>query len=244
MKSKASIPLSKETKKRIKEQVEFLARQGLTEELFSDKVREKMAETGLSFILAVYQVFDEFLREEIRISGITLACRKGCAVCCPTLITSTEMEMNEIIHFISALPRTVRMPLIKKAMDLAREWRDYYRENELLIRLDPFKPFQDWQGKPCPFLNEEEGSCCIYPVRIVDCRTLTSLTPCVASEMKTVFLAELHTKEAVRYRFRCEIWASNLVMEEQQRRMGLHDIALAPVTPVLHWLYIKRKEIG
>ena len=244
MESKTSIYLSEEMKNRIKEQTEFLARQGLTEELFREKVQKKMAEKGLSFILAIYEAFDEFFREEIRISQITLACKKGCSVCCYTLITSTEMEMNEIVHFIDALPRTVRMPLIKKAMILAREWRDYHHENEFYINLDPFKPFKDWQGKPCPFLNEEEGFCSIYPVRIVDCRTLTSLTPCVASETKTVFFAELHAKEAVRYRFRCETWASNLIMEELQKKMGLHNPALAPVTPVLHWLYMKRKEIG
>ncbi len=243
MENKKSI-LPEEIRNRIKKQTEFLAQQGLTEELFQEEVRKKMTEKDLSFILAVYEVFDEFFEEEIQLSGITLACKKGCSACCYTLITSTEMEMKEVVYFINALPRAVRMPLIKKAIGLAREWRDYYSENEFAIKVDFFKPFRDWQSKPCPFLNEEEGSCGIYPVRIVDCRTLTSLIPCASLKTKTLFFADLHAEGTVRYRFRCETWASNLIMEEQQKKMGLRDPASSPVTPVVHWLYIKRKEIG
>jgi Fe-S-cluster containining protein len=244
MESNNSILLSEEIRNRVKTQTEFLAQQGLTEDGFQEEVRKKMTEKGLSFVLAVYEVFNGFFDKELRLSGVTLACKKGCSTCCHTLITSTEMEMKEVIYFINALPRTVRMPLIKKAIGLAREWRDYYNENEFAIKIDFFKPFRDWQDKPCPFLNEEEGSCSIYPVRIVDCRTLTSLTPCASLKTKTLFFADLHAEGAVRYRFRCETWATNLIIEEQQRKMGLPNPVSSPVTPVLHWLYMKRKEVG
>lgn len=236
--------LSEETQKRIEEQISRLAQSGITEGVFRETVQANINEGGLSFILAVYKAFDEFFEKEMKIFGVTLACGKGCSKCCYTLITSTEGEINEVIRFINSLPRTVRMPLIKKAIGLAREWRDYYRENESSIRINPFKAFNDWQGKPCPFLNEDDGSCSVYPVRIVDCRTLTSLTACVFPKTRIIFFAGPHAEGAIRYRFQCEAWASNLIMEEIQRKLGLSNPTLSPVTPVPHWLYMKRKEIG
>jgi Fe-S-cluster containining protein len=158
------------------------------------------------------------------------------------LIFCTEEEINEVIRFLNSLSRATRIPLIKRIMGYVREWRDYYRNNEFSIRLKPFKPLEDWAGKPCCFLNEESGGCDIYPVRIMDCRTLTNLTPCESGKMQTLIPCELHSPGPGRFRFQCERWANNLILEEQQQRLGLSSPQLSSVTPVYHWLWMKRKE--
>lgn len=241
-KESSSIPISKEVSAGIEKQTTFLSQQGITKEAFQKAVQEKIDEGRISFLLAVYQTLDEFLEQEIRISEVTLACKKGCSQCCHTLITSTEMEMDEIIHFINRLPNQIRFPLIRRLRGFAREWRDYYRQHELSIERNPFRPTQDWQGKPCPFLDEGEGSCSIYPVRIIDCRSLTSLITCTFPVTKPLIPCELRTEGPGRYRFQCEIWANSLIMDEQRNKLGVSNLRLPAVTPVHHWLWIKSKE--
>jgi len=236
------IPIPKEILAKFEEQTAILSQQGITREAFQEAARKKIAEKGISFVLAVYQAFDEFLEQEIKISGVTLACKKGCSQCCDTLIISTEMEIDEVIRFVNNIPRAVRIPLIRRALSFAREWRDYTK-NQFVPEIDPFKSFKDWKGRPCPFLNEDDGSCSIYPVRIMDCRRLTSLTPCTA-DMKTLIPCDLHHQGPGHYRFQCEIWATNMILEEQGGKFRLPDPRLSPVTPVHHWLWIKEREFG
>src|SRR3989304_5285743 len=141
------IPLSEKIQIKRRSQAAFLAQRGLSKETFEKTVQEKMTEKGLSFILATYQTFDEFFEKEAKASEITLACKKGCSGCCHTLITSTEMEINEVIGFINHLPRATRMPVVKRVAAMSREWRDYYKENEFRIKGDPLRLFKDWQGE-------------------------------------------------------------------------------------------------
>lgn len=227
-----SIPIPEEILTKVRQQKAILTEKGITQELFREAVRKRTREGNTSFVLAVYQTFDEFFEREVSIFGAALSCKKGCSRCCYTLITSTEMEIDEVIHFINNLSRPVRMSLVRRIRVSAREWRDYYTDNQLAIRMNPAKLFIDWQDRPCPFLDEDDSSCSIYPVRIVDCRTLSSLIPCVFPGMNTLIPCEVHTEGPGRYRFRCEAWASNLIMEEQ----------FSSVTPVHHWLWLKRKE--
>jgi hypothetical protein len=42
-----------------------------------------------------------------------------------------------------------------------------------------------------------------------------------------------------RYRFRCESWATNLIIGEEQKKRGLSDRRFSSVTPVRHWLIKK-----
>ncbi len=227
---------------RIKRQqwAESLAQLGILWETFQKAVQQKVNEENVSVVLATYRTFDEYFDKEIKASGITLTCRKGCSSCCHTFITSTEMEIDEVIRFINQLPRTSRMPLVRKVMGQAREWRDYYNKNRLKIECDTFKAFNNWPN-PCPFLGDN-GSCEIYPVRIVDCRTLTTLGPCTLPKVK--YFGDVKVEGPVRYRFFSEEWASNLIMQTAQQRMGLSSPMQVPVTPILQWLYVKRKEIG
>ncbi len=91
-----------------KEEAKRLSQQRITEETFKIAVMEKMVNERLSFILAVYQTFDEFLEREIKITGIVPACKKRCSLCCYQMITCNEMEIAEIIKFIKKQPREIR----------------------------------------------------------------------------------------------------------------------------------------
>lgn len=226
---------------KLKQQEETIAREGITETAFQRAVISMM-KGGTSFILAVYQVFEEFFEQEKNLFKVSLACRKGCSQCCHTLITCTEWEIDEIRRFVSSLPRETRLPLVRRIQQSARDWRDYYTRNEATIKYTPMQIFKDWQEKPCPFLDESDGSCSIYPVRIMDCRTLTSLVSCSLIPINPVFLGGPNSRGPTRYRFRCETWATNLIQEKQQKAFGLSTAVLSPVTPVPHWLFFKRRD--
>jgi hypothetical protein len=241
VKNNSSINISEEDQTSRQQWALILAVQELTKETFQKAVQKKMTEENLSFILATYRTFDQYFEKEIKASGITLTCAKGCSKCCHTFITSTEMEIDEAIGFINQLPRKIRMPIVRRALVQAREWRDYCNDNKFQIEVEPYKSFVNWT-KPCPFLGED-GSCEVYPVRIVDCRTLTTLGPCKLPG-KVKYFGKISDEGPVRYRFLSEDWASNLIMQTVQKKMGLSSPTQVPVTPILQWLYAKRKDIG
>lgn len=198
----------------------------ITEELlesFKRAVEEKMQKEGKSFVIAVCQVLDDFTAREIQNSGVVIACEKGCAKCCYQLITCTEPEIDEIAKFIKGLPRASRRPLQVRIKKIAQKWLDYWQKNEILLKVYSFKQIEDWWGKPCPFLNLTSQSCDIYPVRTIDCRTLRSTTPCVTG------------KEPVRFMFPFDFIASNMILEEAQRKTGILG-----VTPITHWFLVKK----
>jgi Fe-S-cluster containining protein len=188
---------------------------------FRRAVSQKMERDGISFVLAVYRTLDEFLEQEIRNSGISLACKRGCSLCCFQLVTCTEIEMNEIVSFVKNMTRKNRRQLEKRLKKFGQKWAEYYRAKKIILEINPFQIYDDYWGKPCPFLNPTSGICDIYPVRIIDCRTFSSLTQCTED-----------LKEAQRFRFPPEKWANNMIMEEQERKNGM----LATV-PVHNWLY-------
>ena len=203
-----------------------------TKETFQKRVAQNM-ENGLSFVLATYQALDEFVAREIEESGVVLACREGCSNCCLQLISCTEMEADEVVGFIRSMPRTARHPLEVKVKKHAIEWGRYYQKNERRLRINPFISFQDWLGQPCVFLNQR-GTCDIYPVRIMDCRTVTSLVPCTEASASARIPCPLHHQGPGRFRFQSETWANNMILDEQLRRARTMS-----VTPILHWLLVK-----
>ena len=200
-----------------------------------------MNDEKLSFITATYRTFDEYYEKELKASGITLTCAKGCSCCCHTFITSTEPEIDEVIAFINQLPREKRIPIVKRALAQARQWRDYCKDNQLKIKVEPYRAFLDWQ-KPCPFLSDE-GSCDVYPVRIADCRTLSTKGTCQLPG-KVTYYGDVNAEGPVRYRFLSEHWASNLIMQTLQQSMGLSSPTQVPVAPILQLLYARKSGLG
>ncbi|MBZ9577679.1 YkgJ family cysteine cluster protein [Patescibacteria group bacterium] len=201
---------------------EIVTQGDVTEEAFQEAVDQKKR-NGLSFVLAVYQTLDEFLEKEKENSGVTLACKKGCSSCCYQLVSCTEMEIDEIVRFIKAMSKLRRRPLERRLKKFATKWQKYFGRNEIALNRDSFKALQDWLGEACPFLNEGGGFCDVYPVRTIDCRTASSLSPCNEGGRGERFL------------FQSENWANNLILDEQQKRAGKMR-----VTPIHHWLLIKK----
>jgi Fe-S-cluster containining protein len=200
----------------------------ITEESFKKAVEEKRNTRSLPFILAVYQTLDEFLKQEVEKTGVSLACKKGCSFCCYQLICCTEMEFDEILRYIKNLRRPIRRPLELRLQRFAKKWLKYYQKNEATLQKNSFRQYQDWWGKPCPFLNQETASCDIYSVRIIDCRTTSSLIPCLPTKAPN-----REKSEPNRFRFQSEIWANNLILEEQ-KKTGVFG-----VTPISHWPCLK-----
>lgn len=198
----------------------------MNEEDFRAEVNNKVKQ-GLSFVLAVYKTLDEFVAQEIKVTGLVLACKKGCSFCCNQLITCTEIEMNEIVQFLKKLPRKVQREIVTKAQRKAAQWRQYFDQKKPTVDIsfsEISHRHQDWRNRPCPFLNTSRGLCYIYPVRTMDCRTLSSTTPCTS----------WRHPDAKRFRFQCETWANNMIMDKQA------EFGPMTVTPLLHWLLLKK----
>lgn len=232
-----SIKVEEKLCKKKREEEKLLCQKGITQEGFRVAVEEKMARGKVSFILAVYQTFDEFLKKEIEKTGIVLACEKGCSTCCYQMVTCTETEINEVIKLIKGIEREARRKLIWQVEKGIKKWKKYFGRNATILERNPFQVLVDWQGKPCVFLDERDGTCNIYPVRIMDCRTSTSLTPC-GSGVKCHIPCELDWSGPGRLRFQCENWANNMIVEEQKKKFGY-----MAVSPILHWLTIKEREL-
>jgi Fe-S-cluster containining protein len=182
---------------------------------------EQKVERDISFVLAVYQTLDKFLAEEIENSGTFLACKKSCSACCYQMVTCTKPEMKEIVIFVKNMTRENRRRLKKRLKKFGEKWQKYFKNKKAILEINPFQSYDDYWGKPCPFLNPNTGACDIYPVRPIDCRTYSSVKQCTSG-----------LKEPMRFRFWCEKLANNMIMEEQER------IANKFFTVAVHnWIY-------
>jgi len=154
--------------------------------------------------MAVYKTLDIEVAAKLQESGVVLACKKGCSFCCNQMITCTKMEMDAIIEFVNNLRADFQHRLKRRLARFAREWKEYYQETGQ-SKKDAMLILKDWEGKSCPFLNRE-GSCDIYPVRTIDCRTATSTVRCQSLEQP----------EGKRFRFGVELLANNIIIDWQE----------------------------
>jgi Fe-S-cluster containining protein len=93
-----------------------------------------------------YEAISALADEVSRVFGPVSACRKGCSHCCHQAVGITSVEAEAIGRFIGKNPAPVVTVTTMKAMD----------------------PMQ-YARTPCGFLVD--GSCSIYPVRPMACRT-------------------------------------------------------------------------
>lgn len=233
-----SIKVSEELQKKKQKEKEKLTKQGITKQKFRAAVARKMSKKNSTFVLAVYKTFDEFLDREIEKTGVTLACGKGCSGCCYQMVTCTEWEIAEVLKFLKTCEKRVRQKLLWEIRKGIKKWKKYFKRRVDFLERRPFQVFVDWNNKPCVFLNTIEGVCNIYPVRIMDCRTSSSLTPC-GSGVKAHIPCELDWPGPGRMRFQCEIWANNMILDEEKKESGR-----ITVSPILHWLSIKERSLS
>jgi len=203
---------------------------------FEAEVRHLMEEDSLTFVRAVWAVMDDLTDATFRSQegGNPLACRSGCSFCCYQPVTATAIEWEEIKRYLRSLPRLERREILARARPWVIAWRKYHEEKAPHAPRRPSSPAADqirlhldWRGKPCPFLSKQ-GACSIYPVRPMDCRTMTSTVTC------TIWDGQEGIK---RFRFPWEFWGNQMILEEQERKGGRME-----VTPLLHWLHLLDAE--
>lgn len=196
-----------------------------TEEIVSGVARD----CGVSVTRAIQLVADR-LRTLEESSGAVLACSRGCSRCCYQMVSVMPGEWKEITKHLVHTPGLLKT-LRSSARELILQFRDYLKESFLRAR-HPVALAQDWDGEPCVFLNVEDGSCRVYPVRPIVCRVITGTVPC-SSLMQTR-----------RWRWKWEEWLDRMTNYEEMRLAGGDDPRKLGATPlpVLLDLLIKRHK--
>lgn len=137
-----------------------------------DKVYAAEAKTASEFLAgkkvdreAVAHVIENAVNFAMAFNNeqMTYACGAGCYYCCYQKVGTTAVEIVHIAHWI-------------------REHMTPEQQAEILAKLDALVAERDPSGHVpvrCPFLSEE-GTCRIYEVRPLSCRSVTSASsePC------------------------------------------------------------------
>lgn len=123
-------------------------------------------DTRLLAVRQKQECFDQFCRAwlgEYRQQGGSIHCGKGCSGCCRLVVNCTADEAYAIARIVTP-EQTDRLqaaiPVIQKCAQQAgslKDWLTSYRD----------------QAGPCPFL-EQDGSCGVYQLRPLSCRSLLS----------------------------------------------------------------------
>lgn len=172
---------------------------------FEKIVRQMMDEEKISFVRAVYDVSDSLTkrwREEQE--QIKPACHKGCSFCCRQIATCMAIEWEEIVPLLKRQKKLFRKRLHKTR----GKWLQYLERNIHKLQNDPEKLLDDWRGTPCIFLGGD-GSCLIYDVRPLQCRTIDSAKVCES----------WYQPEVRKFKLLWEGFAY-ILLEEEQERLG------------------------
>ena len=119
---------------------------------------------------------------------VLLACSSGCNTCCYQLVPVIWSEWEYIEAYLKE--KNLKGVIYNREKKVIQKWTRYKTDNKTWLTKDPAKPFHDWRGKKCIFLNHF-GKCDIYPVRPMNCRTVSSTAKCKS----------LMQPEARRFRF-------------------------------------------
>ena len=178
----------------------------MTYEAFVRTVEERAGRS--SFLLALYQTLDEYhlFEEEQRLTES--ACCKSCSLCCHQMICVYPEEMELIHAHIRRQVSPVRRKLRERIREGIGKWREYFERHRFSPQRlhNPLQLAEDWFGEPCPLL-QEDGTCSVYEVRPLVCRTTTSPTRCTE-------LSHLGDEEhSVQMRYSSDQWANQLFTE-------------------------------
>ena len=187
------------------------------------QVEERAAGQHTTFMGAVFQLLAEAQQAEQK----PVACQKGCSACCRQLVTCFSPEFEEIVRHIGNLPRDKKNRLLSQIRPRVKLWKNYRKLHGRQIVSNPFKPLNDWYGKPCIFLDN--GSCGIYPARPMDCRTTHSTVRCQWDGDKL-------KPPPHRLFFSCDTGFNNLVIEEAARTQPTGRFG---VTALPDWVLVR-----
>jgi Fe-S-cluster containining protein len=115
------------------------------------------------------RVFWKLLDEAYREKAPPLQCGEGCAYCCYTGVTLTQLEWDGILKLVEEKGIDLE-EVIERSQKTIRKVREVLKSNKNLDQVD-------WHNtvinQPCPFLGEDQA-CTIYEDRPLDCRLVVA----------------------------------------------------------------------
>jgi Fe-S-cluster containining protein len=144
----------------------------------------KFPKTTFALFHRFRTLYDRFLQEVLGRSGLKVTCSAGCPACCHALPWGVEpLELMDI--YAAVRPRNDFKNIIKKSLKAIEILKKTYLQvmqesgraegmhaDLFAVALSRFA----LHGMPCAFLNQHRGTCTIYPVRPIICRSVFSLS--------------------------------------------------------------------
>ena len=125
-----------------------------------------------SALEAVYDFYDQFIK------GFSIACRKGCSICCTTNVTVTSLETDYLLQ-----SENIDTKLLKRLEDEGRKGH-FIPSTTInttaalcLAQKDIPEETSPITFNSCPLLDEN-GLCSVYEHRPFSCRAMSSESVC------------------------------------------------------------------
>ncbi len=120
-------------------------------------------------VRALYEVVDELTQRALDEQDARLACGRNCVYCCYESFAISRAEVHVLARYLAQRLHP------DNVLTLASVLMDYEAATS---GLSPAERYQ--REMPCPLLDEDSGTCVVYPVRPLRCRGKNSLAvePC------------------------------------------------------------------
>jgi Fe-S-cluster containining protein len=158
---------------------------------------------------SIYDIFEGWS------SDLGVACHRGCSGCCTQNVTITALEAEEILRFI--LAEDMSLWLAEKLKHGRNHQPPKMTTNDFAracIKGRDIDPGDQQNFSTCPFLDEKEQLCMIYPVRPFGCRLFVSTKVCSPSQPALVpdyyFEAATAVTQLVEHLGQKEYWGNML----------------------------------
>ncbi len=193
---------------------------------------EQSKNLGRASKLSSLQAFWKLLDEAYRRKAPPLQCGKGCAHCCYTGVTLTQLEWDGILKYVE-----------ENDMDLdqimQRSERTINRVRKVL-ESDQNPDHIDWHqqviNQPCPFLGEDQA-CEIYEVRPLDCRLVVAFSGVCQSKQLEYAQRGVVIEEAVGSTVIAKLQHDQTPKIKQRKFKGTQPLRLFQ-----HWLIHWKKK--
>jgi Fe-S-cluster containining protein len=121
----------------------------------------------------IYALYNDFSK------GLSMACRRGCSMCCTQNVTMTTLEGCGIIEYLRCNDEEALLSLAH-ATPRSEWYRPMITTNDFALFClkgdDPPEEQNDYSGFACRFLSNNE--CVIYDARPFGCRCFFSTQAC------------------------------------------------------------------
>lgn len=113
-----------------------------------------------SKLLYLYQYVDETMAKLREHFPEEIVCHKGCTDCCNAVFDLSYIESAYLLRFYETLTADIQIDIEARSAQALKQWQHIFARAE-----DPSQA-----RIRCPLLNDE-GECCCYEARPVNCRT-------------------------------------------------------------------------